>query len=150
MTLKSSYIRKEAKTDEEGGVLTLVPPSRSTTVATSTAQNDSGVFNLDFRGERYMPFEGAGAVNSTWELKLPRNLRPFDYATINDVILHISYTAEYDELFRDEVDKQSGHLDNLLSNDAFSLPRVFSLRQEFSQSFHRLLHSPVGDSIPLN
>ncbi len=151
LTLKSSYIRKEAKLDE--GSLSLVPASRSTMVATSTAQNDSGVFRLDFRDERYMPFEGAGAVESTWQLELPKKFRPFDYATINDAILHISYTADYDTQFREEIEGDEGvlgRLDTLLQGEEdFILQRVFSIRQEFSQTFHRLLHSEEGETVPL-
>ncbi|UII31481.1 hypothetical protein LVD17_24620 [Fulvivirga ulvae] len=153
LTLKESYIRKEAKLDADGGKLSLVPASRTTTVATSTAQNDSGVFRLDFRDERYMPFEGAGAVESTWRLELPRTFKMFDYSSINDVILHISYTADYDVLFREKIEganeEASGYLESLLSGSDFGLPRVFSIRQEFSQTFHRLLHRPVGEVVPL-
>lgn len=39
-------------------------------IATSTGQNDSGLFELNFRDERYLPFEGAGAISS-WEFELP-------------------------------------------------------------------------------
>ncbi|MBS7253967.1 Tc toxin subunit A-related protein [Flavobacterium branchiicola] len=60
-------------------------------IATSTGQNDSGMFELNFKDERYLPFEGAGAV-SKWRLELPE-IRQFDYATITDVIVHIKYTA---------------------------------------------------------
>ena len=56
-----------------------------------------------------MPFEGAGAISS-WELSLPKNFRQFDYQTINDVILHISYTAEQDHGFRAEVEDQNATL----------------------------------------
>ncbi|HEY3089517.1 MAG TPA: hypothetical protein VII16_14820 [Actinomycetes bacterium] len=42
-------------------------------VATSTGQNDAGVFEFSFRDERYMPCEGAGAV-SDWRLELPKNV----------------------------------------------------------------------------
>ena len=38
-------------------------------IAASNAQNDSGVFELSFRDERYLPFEGAGAI-SEWSLEL--------------------------------------------------------------------------------
>jgi hypothetical protein len=38
-------------------------------IAASNAQNDSGMFKLSFRDERYLPFEGAGAV-SQWLLEL--------------------------------------------------------------------------------
>src|SRR5262249_9753542 len=34
-------------------------------MVTSTAQNDAGLFEPNMRDERYLPFEGAGAI-STW------------------------------------------------------------------------------------
>ncbi|MDN3511813.1 MAG: neuraminidase-like domain-containing protein [Candidatus Jettenia sp.] len=61
-------------------------------LAASNAQNDNGMFELNFRDERYLPFEGCGAI-STWRLELPKEVRQFDYNTISDVILHIKYTA---------------------------------------------------------
>lgn len=80
-------------------------------IASSTAQNDSGVFDLSFRDERFLPFEGAGAI-SEWVLELftdlPANnpdpgkpdfgspLRQFDYTTIADAVLHLKYTARED------------------------------------------------------
>ncbi len=62
-------------------------------IAASNSQNDSGVFELNFRDERYLPFEGTGAISS-WRLELPKKeLSQFDYETISDVIVHIKYTA---------------------------------------------------------
>jgi hypothetical protein len=61
-------------------------------IAASNAQNDSGMFELNFRDERYLPFEGTGAVSS-WRLELPTEIRQFDYNTIADVIIHVKYTA---------------------------------------------------------
>jgi Tc toxin complex TcA C-terminal TcB-binding domain/Neuraminidase-like domain/Salmonella virulence plasmid 28.1kDa A protein len=61
-------------------------------IATSNAQNDSGVFELNFRDERYLPFEGTGAI-SNWKLELPSAIRQFDYNTISDVIIHVKYTT---------------------------------------------------------
>jgi hypothetical protein len=61
-------------------------------IATSNAQNDSGIFELNFRDERYLPFEGAGAVSS-WHLELPTEIAQFDYNTISDVIIHFKYTS---------------------------------------------------------
>jgi hypothetical protein len=149
LTLTSSQIRHEPKLDEAGHSYLLdVPRSRTIFIATSTAQNDAGVFELNFRDERYMPFEGAGAVNSQWKLSLPKNFRPFDYQTINDVILHIAYTAEYDEALRDSVERENAALENELKT--LPLGRVFSFRQEFSSEFNRLLHSPVGSSVRMS
>lgn len=61
-------------------------------VATSSGQNDSGLFQLDFRDDRYRPFEGTGAIGS-WRLELPEAVRQFDYSTIADAIVHVRYTA---------------------------------------------------------
>ncbi len=146
LSLVKSEIRMEAKL---GNAETKeVPKSRTTNIATSTAQNDAGVFQLNFNDSRYMPFEGAGAI-STWKLSLPKSFRQFDYNTINDVIIHISYTAEYDELFRDNVEEQNdaieGTLTNILKNN--SLSRTFSFRQEFSTDFNRLTQQPVNQPI---
>lgn len=60
-------------------------------IAVSSAQNDSGVFELNFKDDRYLPFEGAGVI-SKWRLELP-SIRQYDYRTISDVIVHINYTA---------------------------------------------------------
>lgn len=63
-----------------------------TTMATSQAQGDGGMFDFSFKDERYLPFEGAG-VEGEWELQLPAAFRQFDYDSIADVLLQISYTA---------------------------------------------------------
>jgi len=146
LSLTGSSIRREPKL---GGIeLKAVPLRRSVTIASSTAQNDAGVFEFSFRDERYMPFEGAGAV-SGWTLSLPKVFKPFDYQTITDVILHVSYTAEYNGRFRADVEHQNaaveGTILNVLSN--VSSKRAFSLRQDFSTAFHRLLHSPADTEV---
>jgi len=61
-------------------------------IAASNSQNDSGMFELNFRDERYLPFEGCGAIG-TWRLELPADVRQFDYETIADAIVHVRYTA---------------------------------------------------------
>jgi hypothetical protein len=66
-------------------------------IVTSSAQNDSGLFETNLRDERYLPFENSGVI-SEWQLQLPadpskKEPKQFDYSTISDVILHIRYTA---------------------------------------------------------
>lgn len=61
-------------------------------IAVSNAQNDSGMFELNFHDERYLPFEGCGAISS-WRLELPKEVKQFDYNTISDVVLHVKYTS---------------------------------------------------------
>jgi Salmonella virulence plasmid 28. len=148
LSLTSSQIRMDAKLGN--AELKDVPKSRTTAIATSTAQQDAGVFQLNFRDDRYMPFEGAGAISS-WKLDLPKSFRQFDYQTINDVIIHVNYTAEYDELFRDKVEEQNdtieGTLTQVLKDNPMS--RSISLRQEFSTDFHRLTVQPTDTEVLL-
>ena len=61
-------------------------------IATSSGQNDSGMFELNFRDERYLPFEYQGAV-SHWRIELPRENNYFDMDTLSDVIVNLNYTS---------------------------------------------------------
>ena len=61
-------------------------------IATSSGQNDSGMFELNFRDERYLPFEFLGAV-SRWRIELPPENNFFDMDTLSDVVLNLNYTA---------------------------------------------------------
>ncbi len=61
-------------------------------IATSSAQNDSGIFELNLKDERYLPFEGRGTA-SRWTLELNDAKKQFDYNTISDVVIHMKYTA---------------------------------------------------------
>ena len=100
---------------------------------TSSAQNDSGLFETNLRDERYLPFEGAGVI-STWRLELPTAFRPFDYDTISDVVLHIRYTARdggavLKQKCAAELEESFKGIEQL-SNEA-GLVRLFSMRHEF-------------------
>jgi Tc toxin complex TcA C-terminal TcB-binding domain len=107
-------------------------------IATSTAQNDSGLFELNFRDERYLPFEGAGVI-SRWRIELPTEFRQFDYNTITDVILHLRYTArDGGTLLKNAA---VAHLRDYFSQDgATPSLRMFDLRQEFPTQWHRFLN----------
>jgi hypothetical protein len=113
-------------------------------IATSSAQNDAGLFELNFRDERYLPFEGSGVI-SRWTLELPTAARQFDYDTISDVVLHISYTArEAGGTLRlgaeENIRENIYNLAKMALDDApKGLVRVFSLRKEFPDVFHQLL-----------
>jgi Tc toxin complex TcA C-terminal TcB-binding domain len=111
-------------------------------IATSGAQNDSGVFELNFRDERYLPFEGAGAVGR-WRFELPSSFRAFDYNTISDVVLHLRYTSRYggDEL---EARVVATDTDLLKRAETSPLSRAFSIRHEFSSEWRRFLFPSVG------
>lgn len=66
-------------------------------IAVSQGINDSGMFVLNFGDERYLPFEGTGAV-SDWQLKFPNFTSAQQQAvlqSLNDVIIQVHYTALY-------------------------------------------------------
>jgi hypothetical protein len=97
-------------------------------IATSHAQNDSGLFELNFRDERYLPFEGAGAV-SRWRIDLPRENNAFDFNTLTDVVLHLKYTArEGGDILRNAATKVLNG--TIADADGAPLMRLFSSRHE--------------------
>jgi hypothetical protein len=123
-------------------------------IAASSAQNDSGLFELNFRDDRYLPFEGAGAI-SAWTLELftdpsqadfGRRLRQFDYSTISDAVMHVKYTAR-----EDAGPFKSKAIDNLhtyFSQNGNTTPtlRLLDLKQEFPSQWHRFVNpaNPTG------
>jgi peptidoglycan hydrolase-like protein with peptidoglycan-binding domain len=111
-------------------------------IVTTTGQNDPGLFEAPSRDERYLPFEGAGAI-SRWRLELPAQFRTFDYNTISDVILHLRYTARDGGVpLRDAA---VGTVASLLSDAAAKpLVRFFSLRHEFPSEWHRFAATPAA------
>ena len=84
---KNDYPEKTEESEERFSTY-IIPISA---IAASSAQNDSGMFELNFKDERYLPFEGAG-VASKWRLELPQ-FRQFDYNTISDVVVHLRYIS---------------------------------------------------------
>jgi hypothetical protein len=118
-------------------------------IATSTGQNDSGMFEFSFRDERYLPFEGAGVI-SDWEIELSteKELRQFDYSTISDVILHLKYTArENGGLFKkNAVTYIKDFIMNVAELADQPFMRVFSMKHEFPTEWHKFLHPSVAGS----
>ena len=151
LRLTGSKIRLTAPVGQNAalGALTDVPLGHSVAIAASKAQADAGMFEFSFRDERYMPFEGAGAISS-WSLALPRTLRVFDYDTITDVLLHLSYTADDDAELRRRWDTAAQLVALLAADDANGKPRLvrrFSLRDEFPDAWHRLVTGAPGTEV---
>jgi hypothetical protein len=118
-------------------------------IATSHAQDDSGVFSVNFRDDRYLPFETAGAV-STWLISMPPGCNAFDFDTITDVILKLSYTARYGgDLLRSQAYTAAVQPPPAQQTAAPGLgaapsqtdqDRLFSLKHEFPSEWYGLLH----------
>jgi hypothetical protein len=112
-------------------------------IATSTGLSDSGMFELNFRDERYLPFEGTGAI-ATWLIELPAAFRQFDYNTISDVILHLRYTArDGGSAFRTLVESVQRDLLNemALAASRTGLFQAYNLRQQFPNEWWGLKQS---------
>jgi Tc toxin complex TcA C-terminal TcB-binding domain/Neuraminidase-like domain/PA14 domain/Salmonella virulence plasmid 28.1kDa A protein len=108
-------------------------------IATSTGQNDAGVFELNFRDERYLPFEGAGTI-SRWRIVLDQDANGFDLNSLSDVVLHIRYTArEGGERLRN--DAQQALAQAVGEESTRPLARLFSLKHEFPSEWHRFTHT---------
>lgn len=147
LTLRKSSIRKTqtlqndlyAREDAEDDRFTDYFGSLQS-IVTSSAQNDSGLFEVNLSDERYLPFENSGVI-SEWQLELPADPSKsdpaqFDYNTISDVIFHIRYTArEGGSLLRS---RALAHVKELIkeARDVGSM-RLFSVRQEFPTEWEK-------------
>ena len=141
--LQKGYAEQEEE-EEDTRFVTNFAPLQS--IATSHAQNDSGMFELNFRDERYLPFEGAGVI-SRWRIELiqDKELRQFDYDTISDVILHLKYTArDGGGLLKTAA---IGALKALpAESEGAPLPRLFSARHEFPSDWYKFLRPLESES----
>lgn len=144
LSLQKSSIRKSAllldgeygRSEEDTRFVDYFTTLQS--IVTSNAQNDSGLFEVNLRDERFLPFENAGAI-STWRLELPSDLRQFDYNTISDVILHIRYTArEGGSMLGDGA---TTYIKDELLAEAGTMTQLFSLKHDFPNDWHKAVNS---------
>ena len=107
-------------------------------IATSSGQNDSGLFDLRFSDERYLPFEFAGAV-SRWRIELPHENNQWPPDSLSDLILHVSYTArEGGDVLRRVASKEAQrHLPG-------AGVRLFDVRHEFADAWEAFHGSEKG------
>lgn len=117
-----------------------------TSVAISTGQNDTGVFDLAFNmADDYQPFEGAGAISS-WRLQLPAALRQFDYGSISDVVMHLRYTAlDGGETLRDAA-RQSAEASVKKASSSSPLSVMIDVKQEAPDAAFALLRTAGASS----
>ena len=149
LSLQKSSIRKSSllsdgayERDNNGDERFIDYFGATQSIVTSNAQNDSGMFEVNMREERFLPFENSGAI-STWRLELPGDLKQFDYNKITDVILHMRYTA-----------RQGGQtlgapataaIETMMSDtDKYNLVRLFNVKQEFPNEWHQYVTSSLS------
>jgi hypothetical protein len=108
-------------------------------VAISHGQNDSGLFELNFNDERYLPFEGAGVI-SRWKLKLSNiDLAQFDVTSITDVLFHMRYTARNggEKMVQDA---RLNLKEKINATNAGNRQILLSLKQHFPTAWHRMIY----------
>lgn len=107
---------------------------------TSTAINDSGVFEANFSQAKYLPFEymGIGDEGNECELFLDKNSE-YDISTIADVVLHINYLAESN----DDIESIT-NIQNTPVNNGYLL---MSLKHDFPNQWQEALHG-INLTIP--
>jgi hypothetical protein len=124
-------------------------------IVTSSGQDDSGLFESSLRDERYLPFEGAGAI-SQWRLELDPETNAFDLETVSDVILHMRYVAaEAGERMRAAAKDATRKLLSTPARrpgqpDSAGLVRLFSASRELSGDWLRWLQpngAPVSRTL---
>jgi hypothetical protein len=146
----SSYVEKPVGSDSRF----YYDFAATESIATSTAQNDNGVFEVNFRDERYLPFEGFGVV-SQWQLSMPPDCNAFDFETITDVILNLKYTARSGGDSLRAAAKSAAVLPALpvqpLSQSGTSSPaqtnlqRCFSLKHEYPTEWYKFMQPPAAN-----
>ncbi len=148
LTLNKSYIRIK---DENGdAAFDFANPSTNyrlsnslvKAIATSSGQGDAGMFEFNFRDERYLPFEGTGAI-SDWNLELPTEARQFDYNTISDIIITIRYTSRdttkpsFKAAVNSKIKNTIQQTIALLNNNG-GLFKLLTLKNDFPDIFYQM------------
>jgi hypothetical protein len=108
------------------------------------------MFELSFHDDRYLPFEGAGAVSS-WRLELPDDFRQFDYSSIADVVVHVRYTAR--EGGQALATKVNDHLVEALNalevqRGRAGLFRLLSLKTDLADAWYGFVNGVGEDGVP--
>ena len=114
-------------------------------IVTSSAQDDSGLFETNLRDERFLPFEGAGVI-SKWRLELLNDINEvptFDTNTISDVILLMRYTAREAGNLREEA------IAAVITSIAQEHFTMFSIKHEFPQAWSSFINA-TGDQQKLS
>ena len=128
---KLTLLNGEIRTSPTGSVM---EASRGAiqSIVTSSGQNDAGVFELAFRDDRLLPFEGVGAqaaanAGANFQFELSRDHNRFDFDSIADLVLTVRYTA------------RDGRL--AAASPSYVGARLFSAKQDFADAWQAFAES---------
>ncbi|MFV8755454.1 neuraminidase-like domain-containing protein [Nannocystaceae bacterium ST9] len=103
-------------------------------------EDNNGLFELRFDNDRYLPFEGTGAVSS-WRLQLGGQTTAFDVDDLLDVTIKLKYTAlDGGEAFAQRVRGLLKPYDAL---------RLFDMSYDFADSWPDFLADPEAKTFPM-
>ena len=99
LPLSTSHCRPNCSTRDCGYEMQSASDPRFTqqfgayeSIATSSGQLDTGLFEINFNDKRYLPFEFSDAI-SRWRIELPPETNQFELNTLTDVVMILNYTS---------------------------------------------------------
>lgn len=112
-------------------------------IAVSKGVDDNGLFQLNFNDDRYLPYEGTGAVSS-WTFQLPPDTNRINFNSISDVIVKIKYTAiDGGNSFATKVKAlyktPAPQYVNLLA-------KTMEMNQTYADAWYKLFNTPPADN----
>jgi hypothetical protein len=111
-------------------------------MVTSSAQNDSGLFETNLHDDKYLPFEGAGVI-SRWKIEVPNVIPQFDFETISDVVIHMRYTCR--DAAHLKTDASTLIREEVLQAADGSLLQLFNINHEFGSEW-QLFRTAANDA----
>ncbi len=124
----------------------MVNPAPIQAIAMSRPDADPGVFHLRFDDDRYLPFEGAGAI-STWRLELPQADNAAALDEVIDVVLTLAYTARPGGAALEAVAR--GEREKGLARGGIKPEpqHLISVKRDFPALWKRLGEAPAGQEV---
>ncbi|WP_088581352.1 neuraminidase-like domain-containing protein [Burkholderia ubonensis] len=106
-------------------------------VALSSGLGDTGTFQDEPNDDRYLPFEGTGAISS-WRLEMPLETNRINYSTLTDVVIRLRYTAQdAGAVFASQVRAK-------INSIPYQGQRAFNLAANFPTAWFGFTHPPAG------
>ena len=109
-------------------------------IAITSPTNATGVFAVDPQSNLLLPFQGLG-VETQWQFSMPQAANPFDYTTLADVQITISYTALDSPDYRVQILRA---LDN-----QFSADQAYSFVDDLADEWYDL-NNPDQTATPMS
>ncbi|WP_085475829.1 neuraminidase-like domain-containing protein [Rathayibacter oskolensis] len=154
LSYQSGAVRLDPPIAYPGAPATARPVPSAITASISTSGRGGGAGGPGEDGrlesgvpeERYRPFEGLGAVDSTVTIRFPQAVRSFDYDSISEALLTYEYTAKADALAAEAVEAGiRAELSKVVAAGGFT--KTFSLRGDFPEALAQLTRTdgPAGE-----